>query len=777
MNFKTLVYAAAAVLMGMVSCKQPENLGPAAIKVSPSKLEFDKGSDSKTVQLTATRDWTVVKPDWVEVMPEYGKASSEPQTVTVTVKSNTGFDKEENVVFTIGMAKAPLKVSQKGEKGEYVMETLTVKDFIAKASATEYYRLRGTVSKWKNDVNSSGKEYMQFDLTDDTGSITVYGFKDGQLAQWKDKIKNGGTVLVNGTYQKYTNANTGAVTNEVMNATIESFEPKEEQTVFEDKTVAQFIQLADKVVGYRLTGKVSNFRKGVNDKTQKPWMEFDLVDDTGSIDIYGFADGEYDKWNEKLKDNGTIVLHGTYDVYNGKHEVVGTVIESFEEGQEQTEFESKTVAEFIQLASGTTAYRLTGTVSSFQTRQNNGKNYMQFNLTDDTGTILAYGFKDGQYDEWATKIKDNGTVVLHGTYQKYTNSSTGAVQDEVMNVVIESFTEGQEQTEFENKTVAEFIAAASAVTFYRLSGKVSEFTSGTNSSGKDYMQFNLTDASGSILVYSFKDGEIDKWKGQIKDGGDVVLRGQYQLYNNTPEVVNAVIESFTEDANYKSCTVSTTKIDAKATDTEASFTITANSAWTITSDNDAFTVTPASGDGDATVKVSFSANEAETPRVANIKVSCPGATLDAQKEQTIVLTQAKATAAGVQSVEFDIAAIATAKGWTNSTQYKTITIDNVTLTANGGGNTGKYYTSGNQWRFYQNESAKLDISVSSGELVSAVISYASSNSGVLLDASGAQVATDSEVSLSGTTASFSVGNSGGLTNGQVRFTKIVVNVK
>ena len=127
---------------------------------------------------------------------------------------------------------------------------------------------------------------------------------------------------------------------------------------------------------------------------------------------------------------------------------------------------------------------------------------------------------------------------------------------------------------------------------------------------------------------------------------------------------------------------------------------------------------------------------------------------------------------------FDIAALATANSWANGTQYATITIDNVTLKASGGGNTGKYYTSGTQWRFYQNESAKLTVSVSSGELVSAKFTYVSQNTGILLDAAGATVASDSEVSLSGTSAVFSVGNStAGTTNGQVRFTKIVVVVK
>ena len=65
-----------------------------------------------------------------------------------------------------------------------------------------------------------------------------------------------------------------------------------------------------------------------------------------------------------------------------------------------------------------------------------------------------------------------------------------------------------------------------------------------------------------------------------------------------------------------------------------------------------------------------------------------------------------ALGAAAVTVETSIIDYASANGWANGTQYSTITMDNyITLEAVGGGNTGKYYTSGTNWRFYQNEQA------------------------------------------------------------------------
>lgn len=131
-----------------------------------------------------------------------------------------------------------------------------------------------------------------------------------------------------------------------------------------------------------------------------------------------------------------------------------------------------------------------------------------------------------------------------------------------------------------------------------------------------------------------------------------------------------------------------------------------------------------------------------------------------------------------RTIEISIADYAKANNWANGTKYTTIEKDGITLTASGGGNTGKYYTSGNEWRLYQTESATLAISAGEYELVTAKIEYASQNNGVLLSgedklSSGQEVAFGSGMHR----ASFSVGNTGTAANGQVRITKVTVVIK
>ena len=127
------------------------------------------------------------------------------------------------------------------------------------------------------------------------------------------------------------------------------------------------------------------------------------------------------------------------------------------------------------------------------------------------------------------------------------------------------------------------------------------------------------------------------------------------------------------------------------------------------------------------------------------------------------------------TVEVTIANYAESNGWSNGVQYSSISLDaNITATATGGGNTGKYYTNGNQWRIYQNETPKLTITAASGYTLNTVtVTYGSQNNGVLLQGS-TQIASDTEVSASGNSIEFGVGNTGSATNGQVRVTKITV---
>lgn len=127
------------------------------------------------------------------------------------------------------------------------------------------------------------------------------------------------------------------------------------------------------------------------------------------------------------------------------------------------------------------------------------------------------------------------------------------------------------------------------------------------------------------------------------------------------------------------------------------------------------------------------------------------------------------------TVSNTIANIAAANNWENGTKYPSFALDdNITISCNGGGNTGKYYTTGQSWRLYQNESPTLIVTAADGYLlISITVTYTVENTGVLVY-DNTNVSSPATVSVSGTSAEFSVGNTGTATNGQVRITAISV---
>ncbi len=113
------------------------------------------------------------------------------------------------------------------------------------------------------------------------------------------------------------------------------------------------------------------------------------------------------------------------------------------------------------------------------------------------------------------------------------------------------------------------------------------------------------------------------------------------------------------------------------------------------------------------------------------------------------------------SVSVNIGTYATTNNWENSIKYTSITLDeNVTASVSyGGTNTGKYYSNNNSWRFYANESGRLTVSTTSGELTSVTITY----TGNTLTYGGNNITSGTAVSVSGSSAEFSVSGSSGNT--------------
>jgi hypothetical protein len=329
MKFKSILAVAALAVFSFTACEETENLGEAKVSVSPAEVSFDAtGEKSEVVALTATRDWHIEnKPDWVVVNPSTGKASAGDQAVTISVDpnkktdTNAGFDREDDIIFTIGLAKASLHVKQAGEAGEYKVEQITCAEFIQRADSLTEYRLVGKVT---SSVNTT---YCSFDMNDGTATVVVWTVNNKD--EWKDKVKQGGTVTVRGKYTLYTDKN-GNQKHEMIDAYIEDFVAGQEEdpTKVEQITCAEFIEKADPNTTYRLVGKVTS-------SVNATYCSFDMNDGTATVVVWTV--NNKDEWKDKVKKDGTVTVRGKYLKYesngNVKHEMVDAYIEKFEEGQ------------------------------------------------------------------------------------------------------------------------------------------------------------------------------------------------------------------------------------------------------------------------------------------------------------------------------------------------------------------------------------------------------------------------------------------------------------
>ena len=90
-------------------------------------------------------------------------------------------------------------------------------------------------------------------------------------------------------------------------------------------------------------------------------------------------------------------------------------------------------------------------------------------------------------------------------------------------------------------TIAEFLESKDTATEYTLTGKI---TSVANTS---YGNFDLTDDTGTVYVYGLltPTGESQKqWAAAgLKQGDVITIKGKYDVYNNKPQVKNAVYVS------------------------------------------------------------------------------------------------------------------------------------------------------------------------------------------------------------------------------------------
>ena len=191
-------------------------------------------------------------------------------------------------------------------------EEITIGEFLSKADPNTTYRLTGTVKNISNTL------YGNFDLVDETGSVYIYGLldKDGNAQKFESiGIKEGDTVTLEGKYKDYNGK--AEIANAQYISHVSSGDGPGPSTPAEQITIAEFLSKADPNTTYRLTGKVSNI-------SNTQYGNFDLVDATGSIYIYGLLDKDGNAKNFEslgIKEGDEITVEGKYNEYNGNPQI------------------------------------------------------------------------------------------------------------------------------------------------------------------------------------------------------------------------------------------------------------------------------------------------------------------------------------------------------------------------------------------------------------------------------------------------------------------------
>ena len=654
-TFKILSFVAGILaLTALASCAEKVE-DPSITIEGENTVTLTKEKASFSVKVLSNRDWGMRfvgnTPDWIVAEPSTGKASKTPSEIKITVTENTGANRTASVEFYTGVATAMLTIVQAGPDGDSDgLEALTVQQFINKADKTTYYRLTGTVSAFKTGTNNSGKDWMQFNLTDGTGTILVYGFEGGQYEEWSGKIKNNGTIVLRGRYDYYQKEGSSTGQHEVVSATIESFNgggdvtpgtPEGDGSLASPFNVAAACQAVknlswtdnktyDKVGPYYVKGKVSSidqdYTYNVSDGRTYGNARFSISDDGTTAgeqftlyNLYYLGGERFVAGQTDIKVGDDVIIYAELMNYQGNTpENSGGYLFSLNgyDGHVDIDPVTGTVVETSAAPDGAPVTIPEATVMA--------KSKTGLVVADASGAVyIFYSSKNGEtVPDVAVgdNVKVEATKATYGGVPEFTKPTVTKLSEGTA-----SYPEPKDL----NPVAAGY--AASATEFIKATG--------TLKMDGDYVNLEINGVDAAARQGSISQ-PLDSFGVSSYDGQQVIVTGYFSGIAQSKGItyINIVLTDISPaDPDAKYCNVNPAALNAKADATSASFSISSNADWTITCDNDAFTVSPASGSGNATINVTFSANEGEEARVANIKVSCP----DAGVESTVVLTQAK----------------------------------------------------------------------------------------------------------------------------------------
>jgi RPA family protein len=236
--------------------------------------------------------------DWLTI------ASISGNTVSFKAAANEGGDRTTTLVFTANDGKkdytAKVDIAQKGAVVE-----VSCAEFNALEDGVAQYKVRGIIT------SIASTKYGNVYINDGTGEVYVYGITDWAASG----LKVGDEVVLQSVKTSYKDAP------QMKNAVVL------ESVAHDTKTVADFLATEEsKTVYYILRGAVTE----AEGKTIEPYGNFNLVDATGSVYVYGVLNNMKDKASKQFATlnvavGDTITILGYHTSYSGAPQVGGAI--------------------------------------------------------------------------------------------------------------------------------------------------------------------------------------------------------------------------------------------------------------------------------------------------------------------------------------------------------------------------------------------------------------------------------------------------------------------
>ena len=497
MNYKFLFTAVVALMsMMFVSCSDDDATFLNEIRVSQSYVAIDKNGGEVSIDIAATDSWSIDEakiPEWLEVSPRSGEAGN--GKITFKAAAYNGGRDCELIINCAGKAQH-INVIQ----GLKEVENATCAQVIA-GPDSKTYRVTGTCTGIYNTT------YGNWYLTDETGTITIYGTldKNGKTQNFSSLgIEVGDIVTVEGPKKTY------GTTIELVDVTVVKIVKSLIKVVETDPADAT-APLEGGEVKFNLECKGNGVSVEIPENA-KEWLSI--------VRISGGATPEvvFKAAPNAGGDRSAEITFKTYDAKGVEYTAVATL-------NQKGSIIAASVAQFKAAEVGNNQYRLTGVVTQLDAK---GNPYIRD--YSDMEPVLVY-----RPEGFTGKVGDIITVVgKRAEYKGVAQVGNGVVED------IKSVTE---------VSIADFLAKEdNSNVYYMVTGTVDEIKNAI------YGNMNISADGSTLYLYGTHPGwgaTGDAAKNFLATiglavGDKITVIGAKSTYKGDVQMKNAIYFSHTK---------------------------------------------------------------------------------------------------------------------------------------------------------------------------------------------------------------------------------------